>query len=668
MILVVSVGLGFVNEYRAEVAAQALHTQIRHEVVVRRDGRSEVVDVIDSCPATSCAQMGQIVPADIRVFTAEGLECDESVLTGESMPAEKSSAAVAAGAGRRHVVVRVHGDGRARREGRGGRRRDGRRTEFGHIAAGLGERQEVTEFQAGLSKFSVLLVQVAGVLTTSIFVINLVWRGRCSNRCCSRSRSPSASPPSSSPRWSRRVWRPGRGGWPRRVLVKRLVCIEDLGDIEVLLTDKTGTLTEGKVSFERRSTRRRARRLSCASGWSATRPRIEARSRGRRQPARRRAVGRARGGSRSPTGAAGGSRGPVRPRAPHGLGAGRRPRAGRIVVTKGAPESVLAVYDRAGFAAPRRSTPSSLPAAGWSRSRRARVGTRDCRPPTSTGCTLAGLSRLPRQAQRSTPLGRSARLAALGIPVKVVTGDNAMVAEKVCRDLGLDVTGTMTGAEIAALDDDALRARVVETTIFARVSPDQKARLVRAHRAADRDVAFLGDGVNDAVALHAADVGISVESGADVAKDAADIVLLEKDLGRAGRRRRRGAADVREHDQVRLDGDVVELREHVQRRGGVDVPAVPADAPEPDPAEQPALRLEPDGHPHRPSRRGAAGTAVALGHAFHPPIHALLRADQLAVRLRHLRHHARAVRRRTAACSGRAGSSNHLPPRPWSCS
>jgi Mg2+-importing ATPase len=122
------------------------------------------------------------------------------------------------------------------------------------------------------------------------------------------------------------------------------------------------------------------------------------------------------------------------------------------------------------------------------------------------------------------------RLAALGIRVKVVTGDNAIVAEKVCRDLGLDVTGTMTGAEIAALDDDALRARVVDTTVFARVSPDQKARLVRAHRAADRDVAFLGDGVNDAVALHAADVGISVESGADVAKDAADIVLLQKDL------------------------------------------------------------------------------------------------------------------------------------------
>src|SRR5205823_4625494 len=114
---------------------------------------------------------------------------------------------------------------------------------------------------------------------------------------------------------------------------------------------------------------------------------------------------------------------------------------------------------------------------------------------------------------------------------QVATGDHPIVAEKAYLDLSTDVDATMTGADISALDDDALRARSTDTTVFARVSPEQKARLIRAHRAADRDVAFLGDGVNDAVALHAADVGISVESAADVAKDAADIILLEKDLG-----------------------------------------------------------------------------------------------------------------------------------------
>lgn len=105
------------------------------------------------------------------------------------------------------------------------------------------------------------------------------------------------------------------------------------------------------------------------------------------------------------------------------------------------------------------------------------------------------------------------------------------MAAKVCRDLGVAVENVLTGAEIENLDDAALDAEIERTTIFARVSPDQKARVIRLARRTSVDVAFLGDGVNDAVALHAADVGISVDSATDVAKDTADIVLLDKDLG-----------------------------------------------------------------------------------------------------------------------------------------
>ena len=126
------------------------------------------------------------------------------------------------------------------------------------------------------------------------------------------------------------------------------------------------------------------------------------------------------------------------------------------------------------------------------------------------------------------------RLASLGIVVKVVTGDNPAVAVKVCHDLGLgegaSTIAAMTGADMAALDDAALTAAINATTVFARVSPEDKARIVRVQRATGGGVAFLGDGVNDALALHAADVGISVDSGTDVAKDAADVILLEKDL------------------------------------------------------------------------------------------------------------------------------------------
>ncbi|HXL59712.1 MAG TPA: HAD-IC family P-type ATPase, partial [Mycobacterium sp.] len=124
-----------------------------------------------------------------------------------------------------------------------------------------------------------------------------------------------------------------------------------------------------------------------------------------------------------------------------------------------------------------------------------------------------------------------AQLAALGIEVKVATGDNPLVAEKVCTDLGLASKGTITGAEMETLDDAGFDRAAQNHTIFARISPEQKARLIVSMRRCGRSVAFLGDGVNDALALHAADVGISVDTATDVAKDAADVVLLEKDLG-----------------------------------------------------------------------------------------------------------------------------------------
>jgi Mg2+-importing ATPase len=122
-------------------------------------------------------------------------------------------------------------------------------------------------------------------------------------------------------------------------------------------------------------------------------------------------------------------------------------------------------------------------------------------------------------------------LAEMGIEVKIATGDNPRVAEKVCTDLGLRSKGTITGIELDTLAADEFTEAVQTNTIFARVSPEQKARLVESARRGGRSVGFLGDGVNDALALHAADVGISVDSATDVAKDAADVVLLEKDLG-----------------------------------------------------------------------------------------------------------------------------------------
>jgi Mg2+-importing ATPase len=534
VILIASVGLGFVNEYRAELAAQALHTQIRHTVVVRRDGRAQSVDVRDLVPGDIVRlAMGQIVPADLRVVTADNLECDESLLTGESLPAEKtpepvpdatelaerSSCAfmgtVVRGGTCEAVVVET-----------------GRDTEFGTIAAGLSERQEVTEFQTGLRRFSVLLVEVAGVLTGSIFVINLVLeRPFLESLLFSLAIAVGITPQLLPAVVTTCLATGSRRLAHRGVLVKRLVCIEDLGDIEILLTDKTGTLTEGRVSFVRGIDQDGepdddVLRL----GLICNEATLEAQRAVAGNPLDL-ALWEAPGAST--TLVAG-----IRRLASVPFDHDRRmstvlvddPARGRLLVTKGAPESVLDKCDNVSAIA-RRTLESEFADGGRvvAVARRDVPGAESVSPADEHGFTLVGFLVFLDQPKLDAA-GSVGRLTQLGITVKVATGDNAIVAEKVCRDLGLAVEGSMTGSEIAALDDDELRERVAHTTIFARVSPEQKARLIRAHRAADRDVAFLGDGVNDAVALHAADVGISVDSATDVAKDAADIVLLEKDL------------------------------------------------------------------------------------------------------------------------------------------
>jgi Mg2+-importing ATPase len=533
VILLVSVGLGFVNEYRAQLAAEALHTQIRHEVVVRRDDRSEVVDVINLVPGDVVRlTMGAIVAADVRVLAADGLECEESILTGESQPTEKSPAAIAAGADLGDMTscafmgTIVHaGSGDAVVVA------TGTRTEFGRIALGLGERQEETEFQAGLRHFSGLLARVAGVLTTSIFVINvLLHRPLLESLLFSLAIAVGITPQllpavvtTSLATGSRRLAR-------QKVLVKRLVCIEDLGDIEVLLTDKTGTLTEGHIAFERAIDTNGASSLDVfASGLVCTEATIEDHH--------------AVGGNPLDVALWEAPEAQTIAPIPQRLATvpfdhDRRMTSvliddtehGHLLVTKGAPEDVLArctnVTDSARATLEAEFSAGSRVVAVATRSVPGLVG---ITPVDEHDLTLVGYLVFldPPKVDAAQSLRR---LADLGIAVKVVTGDNAMVAAKICRDLGLDVEDTLTGSQIEALDDDTLRTRVAGTTIFARVSPEQKARLVRMHRTVGRDVAFLGDGVNDAVALHAADVGISVESGADVAKDAADIVLLEKDL------------------------------------------------------------------------------------------------------------------------------------------
>jgi Mg2+-importing ATPase len=537
-IVALSVGLGFVNEYRAANAVAALHRDLHHEALAWRDGAQVAVDVADLVPGDVVAlRVGDIVPADLRLLDATQLECDEAVLTGESMPVPKGSAVVAAGDSPLDLpACAFMGTVVHQGAGRGIVVSTGKATAFGRIAAGLSERQAETAFQVGLRGFSSLLVKVAGVLTVSIFVINVALsRPLIDALLFSLAIAIGITPQLLPAIVSVSLSSGSRTLARKRVLVKRLVTIEDLGNIEVLFTDKTGTLTEGAITFHEAldatgapSTTSLLYALLCTETTMT-------------------AAGPVGGNALDLALVSAPEAAPLLSAA-DGLSAYERlgalpfdherqlasvvTRSASAVtlVTKGAPEAVLArcvdvpleaaaelerlfsdgarvvavaIREAPGMTAPTAADEQGLQLIGFL--------TFVDRPKPDAGAAVA-------------------QLALLGIAVKIITGDNGTVAAKVCRDIGIEVESVMTGSELDRLDDDALAATIPATTIFARVRPDQKSRLIKVARRTGVDVAFLGDGVNDAVALHAADVGISVDSATEVAKDAADIVLLDKDL------------------------------------------------------------------------------------------------------------------------------------------
>jgi Mg2+-importing ATPase len=536
VIVALSVGLGFVNEYRAEKAAEALHDQIHHETVVIREGKPSMVDVTGLVPGDVVElHLGDVVPADVRLLEVTGLECDESVLTGESLPVDKTTDSVPAGTPLAELSgCALMGTVVNAGSGRGIIVATGARTEFGKIAAGLSTHQLDTEFQVGLRKFSMLLVYVAAALTTLIFVANVVLHkpildALLFSLAIAVGITPQLLPAvvsSSLAAGSRRMSR-------RKVLVKRLVCIEDLGNVDVLFTDKTGTLTAGHIDYAHAvpagdETADAALRwgLLCTENAMADGPAVGG------NPLDQ-ALWTCSAAMEEQAAVAGYTRLGVLPfdHERNMVSVLVRDTAGHLtLVTKGAPESVLVRC----LAVPP-AAQKALAAEFAAGNRVVAVATRpatDEHPPAvedEHGLRLAGLLVFLDPPKQDVAAALH-RLAGLGIAVKVVTGDNPAVAVKVCRDIGLTKGGAMTGADVADLDDAALASAITATTVFARVSPEDKARIVRVQRRSGGGVAFLGDGVNDALALHAADVGISVDSATDVAKDAADVILLEKDL------------------------------------------------------------------------------------------------------------------------------------------
>jgi Mg2+-importing ATPase len=545
-IMALSVGLGVFNEFRSEQTLAALRKRTGRRATALRDGAPLELPAAELVPGDVCVlQIGDVVPADLRLLGVTELTVDEAALSGEPYPVEKQTGAVDDELGTVHANCAYMGTIVRSGRGLGLVVATGMQTRLGAVAGGLQEHQPPTAFQRGLTSFAGLLAKVTGVLTISIFVINAsLGHPFLDSLLFSLAIAVGLTPQLLPAIVTVSLSTGARRMAERKVLVKRLVAIEDLGDADVLFTDKTGTLTEGEIRYREAVGPTGVVRhdlnlqgLFCSeldfehggvplgntldlAIWRSLEPKVaeaELAQAGRIATLpftferRRTSVVLDDGGERR-------------------------------LLCKGAAEEVLS-----------RCTTARLPAGS--------KPIEDVRPEVEQ--TLAGLldkgHRMLALAERPVetkarysdedeqqlellgflvfadpPKADAAesitRLQRLGIELKILTGDNERTAAHVCAELGLAVKGIARGTDLAGLNDDQLTQLVEATTIFARVSPEQKALLVAAAQRAGQDVAFLGDGVNDAVALHKADVGISVDTAVDVAKEAADVLLLEKSL------------------------------------------------------------------------------------------------------------------------------------------
>jgi Mg2+-importing ATPase len=540
LVIVVASGLlTFHQERGARKTVERLLALVSSRTRVLRDGAETEILSESVVPGdVILLSAGDWLPADCRVLESTGLMVDESALTGESFPAEKQPGTVAAEATvsqRTNSLFMgtyvVSGSGRAIAAA------TGQSAEFGRVFQRLAQRPAATDFERGVRRFGFLLAQFTFVLVIAIFAINVYFnRPVIESLLFSVALAVGLTPQLLPAIIGINLAHGARRMAARRVIVRQLDSIENFGSMDILCSDKTGTVTEGEVRVEAGLDP-----MGAPSGRVLLLGRLNATF----QTGFRNPIDAALAALDGPAldGYAVEGEIPydfVRKRLSLLL---RTPGGALMFVTKGAVPNVLELCGmvEAGEGAqpigPRideiRALADRLGAEGY-RALAVAVRPVEAAPgklaDLERDLTLAGflvLADPPKPGVEAT----IQRLERLGIGLKVITGDNRAVAAHVARAIGLSGDDIVTGHDLLQLHDDALPARAAAATVFAEIEPNQKERIVRALQRGGHVVGFLGDGINDAPALRAADVGISVSTAVDVAREAADIVLLEKDLG-----------------------------------------------------------------------------------------------------------------------------------------
>ncbi len=538
-IVLVSGLLGFWQERGASNAVEKLLSIVQIKAAVLRDGSPIEIPVEQIVPGDIVVlNAGDVIPGDALVQESKDLFVDEAVLTGETFPVEKMAAVLPAETplGERtnalwmgtHVVS---GSATALVV------RTGKETEFGKVSERLKLRPQETEFEHGIRRFGYFLMEVTLLLVVAIFAINVyLARPVLDSFLFSLALAVGLTPQLLPAIISINLSHGAKQMAQNKVIVKRLASIENFGSMNVLCSDKTGTLTEGTVHVQS---------ALDVDGAPSDKVLLHAYINAFYET-----------GFTNPIDEA------IRAHQQFDLSGYQKQdeipydflrkrlsilvshEGTHLMVTKGALMDVLGVCSSAetaggtivDIATVRDRIQQHFEEFSNKGFRTLGVAFKNMGSESriskdhEAGMTFSGFLVLfdPPKARIIETI---TSLKNLGVTLKVITGDNHLVAANVSEQMGLSNRQILTGRELGRLSDAALLKRVSEVNIFAEIEPNQKERIILALRKAGNVVGYMGDGINDASALHAADVGISVDSAVDVAKDAADIVLLEKDLG-----------------------------------------------------------------------------------------------------------------------------------------
>jgi Mg2+-importing ATPase len=544
MMVVLSVGLRFLQEARADAAAAKLRAMIHVTATVVRDGVASEIPLRYLVPGDIIhLSAGDMIPGDVRLLSCKDLFVSQGSLTGESLPVEKihdvESKAVISPTELKNICFM----GTSVQSGTATAVvvTTGVQTYFGSMARSITGERVQTSFDLGLNRFTWLMIRIMTVMVPLVFLINGFtkhdWKGAFFFALAvAVGLTPEMLPMIVSVCLSKGALAMSR----RKVIVKRLNSIQNFGAMDVLCTDKTGTLTEDRVVLVRHCN---------VAGVETEEALLNGYLISYFQTGLRNLLDRATLDSPDFHGVAVVEKYKKLDEIPFDFT--RRmmsvlvedPDGRTVLLTKGAPEEVFqhsSYFELDGKLSPMdpslivglKEEYESLSNDGF---RVLALATKDlpekqiCSKDDERGLVLRGYV-----AFLDPPKSTAARaLEALhrhGVAVKILTGDNPLISRKVCKDVGLAAEPMLLGADVEKLSDEELGEAAEKTTLFARLSPAHKERVIRILRGRGHVVGFLGDGINDAPALRAADVGISVDTATDIAKESADLILLEKDL------------------------------------------------------------------------------------------------------------------------------------------